>query len=164
MQGYNVKRLKEYAYEVLEASLKHDALDWYIIGISSYSITIKNEMGQEEECIFAKMEAIYQYYKNNPTSQIGKKLEELLAKFTLNLTGFYGIKSVLQCIEYQIVAEKENRAPFVMNNELLLNNLKQNLQQNKTLYQTEPYNKVGFMSTIQQHDEMLSKNYGHKIL
>ena len=160
----NVKLLKEYAYGVLEVAIKSDTLKWYVAGIPLFSIKSLNEFGQEEECIFAKMEAVYQYYKNNPDSKIDIKLEEVLTFFTLNAKADYAVINFLKYVEYQIVAEKENRAPFAMNNEKLLSNLKQNLEQNKKLYQSDEYGKKGFMATIQQHNEMLSRNYGYKIL
>ena len=93
----NVKVLKEYAYNVLEVALKADAFQWYVAGVPLYSVKAQNDFGKEEECIFAKMEAIYLYYRNNPDSKINIQLEEILTNFTLNVKGDYGLINVLKC-------------------------------------------------------------------
>ena len=51
-----------------------------------------------------------------------------------------------------------------MDNQVLLENLRNNLIVNRELYQSERYQKLGFWGKIQEHDESLSSNYGHKIL
>lgn len=160
----NVELLEEYAYNVLKVALEYNDLRRYILGFPPYSIEIQDESGNNSECIFAKMEAVYQYSKENPTAEIGEQLYKLLKSLTVIIRSVDAFLNVLRVVEYQIVAEQEKRAPFKMNYEELLENIRNNLAINKDLYFTAPYAEKHFMSTIQQHDEMLSRNYGYKIL
>lgn len=160
----NVELLEEHAYNVLKIALKCNYLRGYILGFPPFSISTQDESGNDVECIFAKMEAIYKYSIDNPTSGIGEQLYDLLKELTVKLRSPMTIINVLRMIEHQIVAERENRAAFKMNNEELLENLKENLAINEDMYLSPVYAKKGFMTTIRQHDEMLFRYYGRRIL
>lgn len=158
----NAELLEEYAYKVLEVAIEGKNLDFYIGGVGPYRILTKDALGNDVESITIKMEAIYKYARANPT--FGELVYDTLKKATVIVKASRPLINILSSIEYQIVAEGENRAAFKMNNAELLENLRQNLAINKELYSTEPYVKNNFMDTIQQHDEMLSRYYGYKIL
>ena len=160
----NVELLEEYAYNVLKVALNNNDLRRFILGFPPYSIEIQDDSGNNSECIFAKMEAVYQYSKENPTAEIGEQLHELLKTLTVIVRSVDAFINVLRVVEYQIVAEQEKRAPFKMNYEELLENIKNNLAANKVIYTSEIYVQYNFMGTIQQHNEMLSRNYGYSIL
>jgi len=160
----NVLEIKKYAESVLEMALQNEQLEKFLIGNPFWSVKIKNDQDIYEDCIFAKMEAIYKYYIEQPESLIEKKIYSILEDWTKKVKGSEAFYIILNTIEYQIVAENENRAPFTLDNTHLLENLKNNLMQNQELFKSEIYEKKNFWKTIEQHNESLSSNYGHKIL
>lgn len=160
----NMNALKNYATRLLELALEVGDLDMYLASVEPYEIVVKDQQGNDVLNHFIKMEAIYDYYRANKELKLDKKVFDTLYELTINGKSDLAIFSILAVIEHQIVAEGQNRAPFKMDNEVLLANLRKNLQDNKELYQSDVYNDIGFMNSIRQHDEMLSNNYGHKIL
>ena len=160
----NTNLLKQYSEEKLALSLKYNAFDMYVLGVTPYGVKIKNVEGQEEECIFAKMEAIYKCYNEDKELEIDKKLYEVLLEYAPKVKGISGVITILRTIEYQIVKEKEGMSPFEMDNQKLLQELKNNLAVNKELYQSEKYQSKDFWNTIEEHNNTLYENYGYKIL
>lgn len=160
----NVNALKDYARKMLELAIEKDEFDEYVVGLSYWSISLKDEYGKEEECVFAKMEAIYDFHLDNPSFLINEKFYSCLKKYTSIIKGSYNFLAMLRMIEYQVVSESENRAPFKIDNVTLLENLKKNLSENQALYKSQVYEQNKFWNTIEQHNESLSSNYGYRIL
>lgn len=160
----DVELIKKHADSMLKFALENNNFEKFVLGNPMWSVKIKNADSEYEDCIYAKMEAIYKYYRENPNFEIDKKLYMILNQYTNIVKGDEAFLTILKTIEYQIVAEAEKRAPFVLENEQLLNNLKKNLLNNQTLYRSQPYDEKKFWNTIEQYNESLSSNYGHKIL
>jgi hypothetical protein len=160
----NVELIMKHAESMLDLALENNNFEKFILGNPMWSVKIKNADGSYEDAIYAKMEAIYKYYREKPNSGIDKNLYMILNKYTAIIKGDEALLTIFKTIEYQIVAEAEKRAPFVMENANLLNNLKNNLMSNQELYRSQLYEQKGFWSTIEQHNETLASNYGHKVL
>ena len=160
----DVELLKKHADSVLNFALENNCFEKFVIGNPMWSVKIKNQEGEYEDCIYAKMEAIYKYHKQNPSSRIDKKFYTILKEYTPIVKGDEAFITILRTIEYQVVAEAENTAPFKIDNVQLLNNLKNNLLINQNLYRSPNYEQKNFWSKIEQCNETLSSNYGHKIL
>ena len=109
----NVDALYDYAYGKLLLALKYNAIDWFVLGTEPYGVQVPahNSSGKEE-CIFAKMNAIYEYYNTFPDECINIKLFDVLSEIAPRIKGSNAFITMLRTIEHQIVAEKENRAPF----------------------------------------------------
>ena len=82
---------------------------------------------------------IYNFYQNNPGSGIDQKLYDVLYELMHRYKTIGTLLPMLEIVEYQIVAEQENRAPFEMENAVLLGRLKENLRNNRELYQEKFY-------------------------
>ena len=160
----NMDALKNYATRLLEYALKRGHLDEYLVSLGPYEIFVKDQQGNDILNHSIKMEAIYDYYRTNKDSNLDNMVFDALYKYTQIGKSSLVIYSMLGVIEHQIVSERQNKAPFKIDNETLLANLRKNLNDNKALYESEIYEQKGFMNNIRQHDEMLSNNYGHKIL
>ena len=91
----NIKRSKEYAYKLLGVALETNELIRYIVDIPPYEIIIKNESGENVDCTFLKMEAIYKHYNDHFDFHIDKLFEETLDYWTLNIKGPGGFINVL---------------------------------------------------------------------
>ena len=160
----NVDALNDYAYGKLKLALEYNAFHLFILGVQPYGVRVPAYSSSEkEECIFAKMHAIYKYYNDFPDECINVKLFNLLTKDAPRIKGDYAFITVLRTIEYQILAEKEGRAPFSFDCQGLVELLKKNLQENKALYTSEVYQQVHFMETIKEHHKALA-NYGYSLM
>ncbi|MBR6808432.1 MAG: hypothetical protein IKM46_08675 [Clostridia bacterium] len=160
----NISAIKEYAYNLLITSIKNDKFDEYVFCIPPFSVFVKDEYGNEEECVFAKMEAIYTYHRNNPDFKIDEKFYNNLRSAISKVKGSYSFLSLLRMVEYQIVSENEHRSPFSLDIITLLEDIKNNLYKNQDLYKSEIYERKKFWKTVEQHNESLNSNYGYKIL
>ena len=160
----NMEPLKHYATELLKIALEKDLLYEYLFSIEPFVLSIREPNGGYASDQYFKMYVLYDYYKSNPDIGLEKKLFDTLNEWTKKGKSSKFILSLLNVIECQILSELEKTAPFKLNNELLLSNLKKNLSDNRSLYESEIYEKKGFMGSIREHDEKLYQNYGHKIL
>lgn len=160
----NMSLLQELARDMLKTSLKYNLFDRYVTSIGTYSISIDDGYGGKLECISVKMEAIYEYYKNNPESNIDQKFYDNLLEYTYKAKTLWPLVSMLRMIEYQILSEKEGRAPFKMDNDALLDNIKRNLNDNKTLYESEIYKKDKFLNIMGDYNKNLNEKVGRGIM
>lgn len=154
----NTHALYEYAYEKLLFSLKYDHFDDYVLGFPIFGVHVGNK-----HCVFAKMHAIYEYHQKNPSDQIDEKFFNILLDHTQKVKGSEAFVILTETIEYQIVAEKENRAPFCIDCGKLLSCLSKNLYQNQELYRSERYEQIHFWKTMEAHHESLL-NFGYSLL
>ena len=160
----NMEALKQLANSLLNRAFRYDEFDRYVGAYIPYSITMPDGHGGEMECISVKMEAIYDCYRNNPDSGIDKKFYEALLKGTSTAVVTRIMVAMLRTIEYQIMAENAKIAPFKIDNDVLLLNIKENLIKNRELYNSKRFQNEGFFDLMQQHNNDLMENYGRKIM
>ena len=152
----NVRLLREYAKNLLKMALENNHLMWYIAGISIYSVDEhgktfeKNEYGERKDCPHIKLEAIYEYYKENPDSGIDQQVNATLGELATVAKGSDGLIHLLQWVSCLIVAEAEKRAPFPTDIWDIIARLNQNFIDNAALYEMEPYKKIDFLPRVKQ--------------
>ncbi len=105
------------------------------------------------------LNAIYRYYKMHPDSNIDKIFYERLARDIKTISNIQNLTLDANYILAQLKNEKENIAPFKMDNLSLLKLIKQTVL-NKEKLINDPI----VINWLNQTDKYLSDNYGHKIL
>ena len=160
---YEIK--EEKARKMLDVSLKYDSFEYFVLGIGGYSVTVKDIDGSDVKSPGLVMNAIYNKYFNAPEIEIDKKLYKILDE-TIDFTRDGSILlTILGNVEYQMLAEKEKRAPFTIDCPHLLKGIRENINRNYTLYK-EPnnINKDGYIGEFKYHDQLLQESYNNKIL
>lgn len=133
----------------------------FILGKGTAAVTIRNqETGQLEQSIWAVMETLYDDYKKHPEEQINRKLYEVLEKEFQTSTAQNYLLNGLNCVEYQMLAEEQNRAPFRLDNKKLLEEFSENIRRNYGVYSKNDE----LMEMLEDKNENISQGYGYTIL
>lgn len=160
----NMVVLKKLADNMLDMSFEYDEFFKFVMAVFPFTIKVPDGYGSEFECVSVKMEAIYDYYRKNPVSSIDKQLYDTLKEHMYSCKDIDSLLAMLRMVEYQISSERTDTAPFKIDNEDLLSSLKNNLQENIDVYKSDLYNEKNFLGVMQQHNEDLIENYGHRIM
>lgn len=153
------------AEKLLDIALKHGSFEYYVLGIAGYRVTVPDIDGTPVNGVNFVMNAIYNKHIKMPELQIDKKFYDILSDVIDFTTDGTLILTILSEIEYQMLAAKENRAPFTIDCSKLLEDIKENIARNYSLYQRSiDSNKNGFIGEFKYHDELLRESYNQKIL
>lgn len=159
----NYKYVKELAEDLLDIALKYDELKKYILTYPGYEVYVNDGNGNKVDSKDAKMQAIYKKYSMDVN--ISKKLFDAL-DFNISITknGKF-LLEILEIIKYQMLGQEQKTVPFQIDCVLLLQKVKNNIMQNKNIYEksSNSYPK-GFMPDFKIQDQNLEASYGHKIL
>ena len=163
----NVEAMKEYASKMLEMILKskdkEEFFRAYLNEGDIFTIPTADSQGNKVDSKYAKMEAIYDKYRREPNCKIDELLYNTLEKSCPIVKSSSGIVGLLRTIEYQMGAEKENRAPFQMDCQYLLGLVKINLIGNKQIYDRPIYAEENFWGKMQEFDRIF-RGYGYHIM
>lgn len=150
----------------LSVALESNRLYAFMLGIGIYKLDVGNMNKDMVLNTGAIMHTIYIYCKR--ISNIGNEVQETL-EFLANVKTFAAVYAVLEIVTYQLKAEKNNNSPFKLNIEKILNILRNNLKNNLNVYSQKGelgnYSlEKGMLPLLQDYDNNLEENYGHKIL
>ncbi len=153
------------ADKLLDIALDYNKLKYYLLGVAGYELTVIDTDGSLVISPELVMGAIYKKYTIAPEIQIDKKVCDTLSYLINRTKDGSTLLTILSEIEYQMLNEKENRAPFTMDCSKLLQDIKENIARNYSLYQkTNDINKDGFIGEFKHHDRLLQESYNQKIL
>lgn len=149
----------------LNIALQHDMLEDFLVGSSLFALKSKDGYGNLVFSSMHVMEAIYKKYKNEDKT-LSNKVYETLLKVLQNSKYPQDIFNVTDNIIYQIYSEKEGKAPFLMNNKVLLEALKNNLSQNKEFYQYSDmeHNIQSVWPQVEEYNERVFQSSGQRII
>lgn len=157
---------KQHINELLEISLKVDDFEKFVLMRPFYCIETRDLNGFVRPNLYFSMEAIYDYYRNNPSSRIDLLLYNTLIYISGRYKGESVIEQVLNIVQYQLDSEKKQLAPFKIDCQSVLNELKKTIIKNKEMYMQpkEVRGYIPFWNNIENYDLELQKMYGHKVL
>lgn len=156
--------LRELALKLLDIALKHNHLDEYLGGSPLYEIITHDTMGNKVQATGIVMESVYEKYKSNPELELDKKTYEALKKLGKEARSTRAITNGIDDIMYQLSTEKENRAPFQLNCEELLKEFRNNLYENREVYQKPAYVRNGLQKILEEQDRILWEQHNIKFL
>ena len=160
----DMEAFNKYAKGILELAIREKELDQFLIGRSVYSLELSDGYGGKVQSATKVMETIYSKFRETKDIKFAEDVYNAMVKVLRN--EFYEpyIENLLHDIEYQLYAEKNNLAPFKMDCEFLLKELRNTLERNKERYQkpNPTDGPRGFWGTMEDEEEELEK-YGLKI-
>ena len=157
---------KDTIRELLKVALDQNEFIDYVCCMPNLSVSTRDANGKFRPNIHYTMYAIYDYYNNNPASNINKKLFDALMYISDNYKGETAIYNVLQIISYQLERERLGIAPFSLDCKSILNNLRKSIINNKSMYMEakEEWNNVPFWDYLENYNNSFDRNYGLKFL
>ena len=164
MENYEIK--KEISRTLLEYALKNRHLIQYICNNGIYRTYSEKEEkinGYPTQLI---MQTIYQKYLESPELNLDKLMYEDIKRMLEITYNGRMLVNLLNIIEYQLMEEKDLKAPFKIDCENLLRKMAENIKNNKERYIATGINEnnEGYYSDFKAHDDYLNFHYGQKIL
>lgn len=159
-------KLEKKSLEKLQVALKSDKLYAFLLGIGIYELDAGNMNSSMILNTGAIMNTIYSYCNKfkNISNEVQQSMEQIA-----NIKTFHAVYSTLEIVTYQLSAEKNNKAPFKLDNEKILNILRENINKNLDLYSKSGelgvYNlEKGMIPIVKDYDNELNENYGKHVL
>ena len=151
-----------YSEKLLNLALKTNKLKNYLVGEGIFDLKMETKGGLKINNYFLVMEAIYKKYKEKKQEEIDKKVYDAMLKILKTTTNEMDVYSLMLMIEYQMYSEKVKYAPFELDNNELLKELKNNIERNKEIYmQSQSIS----WSKFEEHNQILETKFGcNKIL
>lgn len=138
---------------------EHDIYRRLIIGESTFAIRKPTLNGKFEQCSWAVMEAIYNKKRKFPNSNIDQILYQvLLTEFKNEISPIF-LENCIDCLLYQMNSEKQGTSPFNLDIQILLEELKNNIQRNY-----ERYKSFEITEDLENYEQRIVKNCGRHIL
>ena len=160
------KKNKELIKNLLKIAIKDNDFVNFVMMMPNYCIETRDLNGFVKPNRNYTMQAIYEYYNETPKSRMYELLYNTLIYISKEYKGEKAIETVIETIQYQLDSEKNNLAPFKIDCQSILNELRLNLLKNKEMYlqQKKSFDYVPFWNNIENYNIVLQENYGHKIL
>lgn len=166
------KSKRELARKLLDSSLKRDRLEMFLRGDSLFQITEKDSSGRERQSPRLVMNAIYEKYQQDSSLKLDNKVTETMIDSLKRIKNGGAVINYLNLIEYQMMNEKNNLAPFKLDCESLLREVSSNIIRNKELYQSPNQHSVikdhygidDLWKMFEDHDKNIETHYGQRIL
>ncbi|MBQ3423105.1 MAG: hypothetical protein IJH34_15960 [Romboutsia sp.] len=150
------------ATKKLDLALDHNQLDEFLCGYPVYQMDEVDEKGNEIPNSKLIMEAIYRIHNSRPEIELDKMTFDTIKELLKTDKSSEDILNILDNIEYQIEAEKSGTATFKMNCEELLKALKENLIENKELYESGSYKDMEFIRMLNEKQEKIKESMNGK--
>ena len=152
--------------KLLKIAVKNNDFENFVLMRPNYCIESRDLNGFVVPNRYYTMNAIYECYKEDSSLQLDVLLYNALINISKKYKGERAIETVLETVKYHLDAEKNNVAPFKIDCQSILNELRNMLLKNKDMYmeKKEVFNNVPFWNNIEEYDSTLLNNYGHKIL
>ena len=113
------------------------------------------------------IDAIYDHYRNDPSSGIDSMMFDALTAIARKYRGEMAVEAVLDIVNRQLGNEKSGDAPFTIDCQAILDALRPTLIENKEMYLTpkESFDFVPFWNTVVEvYDRVLKEKYGCRVL
>ena len=137
-----------------------EGFEMFVAGKSTLALLSPNPVtGRPEHNIWAVMETIYDDYKNNPEWKINEKLQSVLSNELRNEKISTYLRNCIEVLLFQMQAEKQNTAPFKLNNIKLLECLKQNISENRRALE-----KNEMIAELENYNTRIESNFNQRIM
>jgi hypothetical protein len=127
-----------------------------LLGLGNYKLERKPGYGHDYDCY---LEAIYRYHRDFPEEKIDEYLYNTFLDLARCSVDVETLSKVVNIIFSQLRNQKEGISPFEVEMKKVLEFLKNNIINDQELLGDKEY-----MSKVNEYDEILDRNYGHKIL
>lgn len=160
------KKNRELIKELLKVAIKDNEFADFVLMMSNYCIETRDLNGFVKPNRYYTMQAIYEYYDENPKSKIDELLYNTLIYISREYKGEQSVETVLETVRYQLNSEKKNLAPFKIDCQSILNELRLTLLKNKEMYlqPKKSFDYVPFWTNIENYNTVLKEKYNHKVL
>ena len=158
----NLDLLNELADEELKIALEYNGFNYFVIGRYPFKLEVVDSYGKKVHSTELVMKSIYREYNRNKNEELPKKLYDAL-NYYMSCKGTESIDRALSAVIYQMLAEKEKRAPFHLECKELLNSLRNNLKENKKLYSSKDYKDSGLKEMLEDRNDFLKAELNEKI-
>lgn len=151
----------------LERSLKLNEFDRYLMMLGGYGIETRDWDGYQRDNPNFTIEGIYEYYKKYPQSGIDKKMYDTLLKIAKESSLDILIDTILSIITFQLYYEKNNTAPFKIDCQSILDELRKTLWKHKATYQSKCKDEdtpVVFWTEVEYYNRDLCERFGYRLL
>lgn len=162
----NLIATKELAKNYLDIALKYDEFKDFLLGSPIYELKVKDSYGNDVYSAMHVMEAIYDKYRENTVPNLDKLTYETMIEELKNYKYLPSILNIIENIEYQITAENTGKAPFEMNCVGLLEEFKNHIERNKSVYQLPipDIGENGYWPSLENHNAIIEQISGKKII
>lgn len=159
MSLFNKKQ--KFCDDILEHVLSSNHFREYILMLPLYNSNNPKLHYNE----FNVLTSIHNYHRKHPNEHIDKKYYDTLSQIARTGYGERGVKGVLDNVKSQLYFEKNGKAAFHVDCQEILKELKSTIMAHKDIYMGESeISKGPFWNTIQDYNQELSEEYGHKVL
>lgn len=127
----------EFCYKTIEFIFSREGehfLDPLIAGLGPYYMPTSVGMGGEEHSIWALMEGIYNYYKDNPDKPVAEAFYDSIKRLFENVKLRSCYVNAMKALQFQIDYEKEGYAPFTIDTKSLIDICEENFPRIKSLF------------------------------
>ena len=157
---------KKHIRKILEIAIRNNGFEDYLLIMPCYCIENRNLNGVVEPNRYFTMEGIYDYYRDHPQSHIDELMYTTLCSIAAKYKGESAVLDVLETVEYQLIGEERNNAPFTIDCQSVLNELQTTLLKNKEMYMTpkQSFNYIPFWKTLEEYDLKFREKYGLSVL
>lgn len=157
-----LKRNKEkYNDYLLELALKKDLLDKFIAGTGFFEITAPQGMNVPPSYSASEtMQTIYRKYEKDNKQNIPLLTQNAFYKIFDEYKS-RRIVNAINAINYHMSLEKDGKAPFKLDCQTILEKARENLINNKDLFQNGEYS---FWDDLENADKNLNESHGIHIL
>lgn len=160
-----IDRDKKLIMQLLDAAISKNELDSFMLLLPDYSIRGRDLNGYIAPRAHYSWEALYEYANINPDFPMVDEIKTVLCRNAV-YKGERAIENTLGFIEYHLSKEKVHQAPFHIDFQEVISQLRKTIQQNRELYlvpkeafQNEPY-----WTRIEQHSERLREEFAVELL
>lgn len=160
------KKNRELISNLLKIAIKDNEFVNFVLMMPNYCIETRDLNGFVKPNRYYTMQAIYDYYNENPKFKIDELLYNTLINISREYKGEQAIETVLETVQYQLDFEKKNLAPFKIDCQSILNELRLTLLKNKEMYlqQKKSFDYVPFWNNIENYNTELQEKFNHKVL
>jgi len=149
------------AKEMLDIALEFGKLKDFLCGSALYRLETQDSMGNKINNYHLVMQSIYDKYNEDKSSGIDKRTFEAIIDFLKTEKYEPLLLNIINDIEYQMLAEKQGVAPFKLDCIEMLKELKNNIERNKERFKDARFDT---WKKLEDHDQIINQNYGHRIL
>lgn len=112
--------------ELVIKSIKEDNIDKILLGYDGYKCEISEFIAAEVPTDWPNIiRTLYLVYKEMPDLMVDKKFEEAI--LNISNQGSFELYCAVMVVFFQIMSEERTIAPFKINREVIINNLKNKL-------------------------------------
>lgn len=160
------ERNKKVIRDLLIIAIRNKEFVEFVLMMPNYCVETRDLNGFVKPNRYYTMQAIYEYYSENPEVKLDELLYDALIYISTSYKGEGAIENVLEVVKYQLHHEKDGLAPFKIDCQAVLDKLRVTIFENKEMYlkSKEAFDFVPFWNTIEKYNLLFKEKYAHNVL